>query len=293
MNDSPLISIQAPPLPYYLECGKSVYQPGWQHPSRTGLGIFDLLIVVSGVLHMGEGDRKWTLLPGQTLLLSPDGYHYSAQPCEEETVFYWIHFQIMGEWEELQPLSSMKQSGLMSKATDAFPYVNRSAIAIPKSCFIRDAQDLYRSVERLLELSVETRSVAFWQEQQLFLELLRRMDQGSSADQASQVAALAGRTEAFLKQNYRKDLTNVSLSDALHFHPNYITRCMKQCYGCTPMEFLAAYRIEQAKLLLLKTEWSVAEIAEQVGFRYTPYFTSCFKKQVGVTPLRFRKQFSM
>jgi AraC-like DNA-binding protein len=58
------------------------------------------------------------------------------------------------------------------------------------------------------------------------------------------------------------------------------------------MEYLHEYRLEQAKLLLIKTEWPVAQIAEHVGFQYAPYFSSCFKQYTGISPLRFRKQYS-
>jgi AraC-like DNA-binding protein len=58
------------------------------------------------------------------------------------------------------------------------------------------------------------------------------------------------------------------------------------------MEYLLYYRVERAKLLLLKTEWPVSAVAEQVGFSQTPYFSVCFKKQTGLSPLQFRKRFA-
>ncbi|SDD56994.1 AraC-type DNA-binding protein [Paenibacillus sp. UNCCL117] len=294
MSESKVISWQTPPLPYYLESGKSVYAPGWQHPNRAQLGIFDLLFVVSGVLHIGEEEEQWSLQPGQTLLLRPDGYHYAVRPCEEETVFYWVHFQATGSWEErIEGVRAARnESERFAEETAAFPFVNRSLVRIPKSCLLEGAAECFRVLERLLELSVEARSVAFWQEQQLFLELLQRLDRGGAAEAQSPSFMLAGKTEAYLKQNYQKELTNESLAEAMHFHYNYISRCMKRHYGVTPLEFLSRYRIEQAKLLLLKTEWPISQIAERVGFHNDPYFTSCFKKRVGVSPLRFRKQFS-
>jgi AraC-like DNA-binding protein len=285
LSESTVVSVQAPPLPYYLECGKAIYHVGQQHPNRNQLGIFDLIFVVSGALFMGEEDKHWTILPNQTLLLRPDCYHYALKPCEDETVFYWIHFHVAGNWKE----SSRSE---ISSAERTYPHINPFSISIPKSATVSDEKNIYRYMEWLMELSVETRSVAFWQEQQIFLELLNRLDQGSHAETSSQVMALAEKTEAYLKQNYQKDLTNESLSEAMHFHHNYIARCMKESYHCTPMEFLSAYRIDQAKLLLLKTEWPISRIADSVGYRYTPYFTNCFKKRVGLTPLRYRKQFS-
>jgi AraC-like DNA-binding protein len=65
---------------------------------------------------------------------------------------------------------------------------------------------------------------------------------------------------------------------------------MKEIYRCTPMDYLLKIRMEQAKLLLIKTEWPIAAVAEQVGFHYAPYFTSCFRRYAGMPPMAFRKQ---
>lgn len=96
---------------------------------------------------------------------------------------------------------------------------------------------------------------------------------------------------AYIQKNYKEKITNEALAAALHFHPNYIVRCMKSKYGRTPIEYLLDYRLERAKRLLVTTEWSIERIAEEVGFRYSPYFSSCFKQSVGLTPLKFRKQY--
>ncbi|MNU07836.1 Arabinose operon regulatory protein [compost metagenome] len=58
------------------------------------------------------------------------------------------------------------------------------------------------------------------------------------------------------------------------------------------MEYLTDYRLEQAKLLLLKTEISIAKVAERTGFESTAYFSRRFALKVGISPLRFRKRYS-
>jgi AraC-like DNA-binding protein len=118
------------------------------------------------------------------------------------------------------------------------------------------------------------------------------MEEGDKHVKASPSVILAERTEAYLRQNFQNDLSNETLSKALHFHANYIVRCMKEVCRCTPMEYVHEYRLKQAKLLLVRTEWSVGQIAEHVGYQYAPYFSSCFKQWMGVSPLRYRKEYS-
>ena len=55
-------------------------------------------------------------------------------------------------------------------------------------------------------------------------------------------------------------------------------------------KLISIRRVEAAKLLLLKENMSIAEIAEKVGFSDYNYFTKIFKKISGVTPSQYRKQ---
>lgn len=286
MSDQKLIVMENPPIPYYITTGLTTLAPGEQHPNRRNFGLFDLLWVVKGTLYMGEEDQQWEVKSGQTLLLLPDRYHYAVKPCEEETVFYWTHFDFKGTWQQAD--------------LDASPvYPIRNAWDNPYSIRIRQYASppefalAERHLRQMLAYSNQFRSAAYWNEQQLFMELLRLLEEGYKGNADSPALNLAEKTEAYLRQHYQEEVTNEVLAEALHFHSNYIVRCMKEIYNCTPMEYLQEYRLEQAKLLLVKTEWSIAQISEHVGFQYTPYFSSCFKKYTGISPLRFRKGFTV
>jgi AraC-like DNA-binding protein len=67
---------------------------------------------------------------------------------------------------------------------------------------------------------------------------------------------------------------------------------MKKEYGQSPMDYLLRYRIEQSKLMLMQTDYSIARIAEEVGFNQAPYFSSCFLKVEGLSPRQYRQRFS-
>ncbi|KRF06591.1 AraC family transcriptional regulator [Paenibacillus sp. Soil766] len=288
MNGLSHIWMELPPLPYYLMIGLSTYRPGEMHPSRRHLGIFDLLWVTKGTLYIGEDDKEWEVAEGQALLLLPDRYHYPVRGCDTETVFYWIHFDFHGVWQQTpdQDLGTVYPQQVRKS------WENPYRIRIPQYSAPPEFALAERHLRKLLTDSVQHRSETYWSEQQLFMELLRLLEAGQSRNDASPALILADKVEAYLRQHYQSDVTNSSLAEEFHFHPNYIVRCMKEIYDCTPMAYLHDYRIEQAKLLLIKTEWSIARIAEHIGFLNAPYFSNCFKAAIGISPLRFRKQYS-
>ncbi|WP_256972704.1 AraC family transcriptional regulator [Saccharibacillus sp. O23] len=280
------IHLAVPPFPYFMECGRTVYEPGDAHPDRSGLGMFDLILVEQGRLHIGEEDRQWEAGAGNTLLLLPDRYHYSVRPCEARTSFVWIHFRALGEW------------GIGDTAEPAFADRERHAAEFGTPPYTIRLPQLGRlpggsaEGERLLRLEERSLSGAVWERQRVFEELLRSLDLRRREPSGSPAESIAERTERYLRSHYAEPLTAASLSEALHFHYNYLTRCMKRINGLTPMEYLEEYRLEQARLLLLRTETPVAAVAERVGFETAPYFSRRFSARFGVPPLRFRQRYT-
>lgn len=62
--------------------------------------------------------------------------------------------------------------------------------------------------------------------------------------------------------------------------------------GGTIQEYLMMRRIRQACELLLHTNSSVRDIATQVGFSEYAWFITCFRKNMGKTPLQYRKTYA-
>jgi AraC-like DNA-binding protein len=60
-------------------------------------------------------------------------------------------------------------------------------------------------------------------------------------------------------------------------------------YGCTVSSYINARRVERSMELLRKTDMSMEEISQQVGFSSGSYYSKTFKRQTGLSPLQFRK----
>ncbi|PZD94562.1 DNA-binding response regulator [Paenibacillus sambharensis] len=85
---------------------------------------------------------------------------------------------------------------------------------------------------------------------------------------------------------------NITLKDAAEhfsFSPNYLGQLFKEETGQNFSEYLIALRMERAGELLRQTNLKIYEIAEQVGYRYLPYFSRQFKETYGMTPMEYRR----
>lgn len=76
----------------------------------------------------------------------------------------------------------------------------------------------------------------------------------------------------------------------MNYHPDYIRRCFKEETQKTPLSYLTDLRIDRARqLLVMPTRESVETIAAKCGFGDSFYFSTCFKKHTGLSPLQYRR----
>lgn len=272
--------------PMIIKGNITTYKRGQRHPNRHNLGFFDVIIMKEGTFHLGEGNDRWELNPGEFLILEPNKHHFALGPCIEGTTFYWFHFQTNNKWCAQKEQKKLEPDDPVPKL---HYYSEYNTIHLPKYQKLANPIELYKILDLLLESTVKIRSLAFWETQQIFMQVLQRLE--DEQHNQSSTLQLAERIEMYLKQNYKEPITNKTLASHFHVHENYLARCMKKTFNCTPLEYLANYRIEQGRLQLLKTDWPLHMISEEVGFSRLSYFSQCFKKKFGVSPYQYRKQY--
>lgn len=92
----------------------------------------------------------------------------------------------------------------------------------------------------------------------------------------------------YINQRLTEDLTVFTLAEQFHIARNYFSRLFKKEMGEGCNEYITRKRIERAKLLLADSRLKTYEIAEQVGYHDTNYFSLAFKKNTGLSPKEFR-----
>ena len=78
-------------------------------------------------------------------------------------------------------------------------------------------------------------------------------------------------------------------ADKVCLSPNYFGDLVKKETGKTPQEHIQNKIIDLAKEMIIGTDKTVSEIAYELGFQYSQHFSRIFKKNVGCTPLEYRK----
>jgi AraC-like DNA-binding protein len=77
-------------------------------------------------------------------------------------------------------------------------------------------------------------------------------------------------------------------ADKLNFSSNYISDLIRKGTDKSILEHIHYHVIELAKTQLLNSTNTVSEIAFDLGFEYSQYFSRLFKNKVGKTPMQYR-----
>lgn len=289
-----VIEFAALPLPHYIHSGFSVAGPGRKHPERYAIGEFDLLVVSQGCLYIGEEDRHYEVSEGHALILRPDLHHYPTAGNLEKTGTYWVHFHTAGNWRMAGDAESTGAAASEETDPERTFRMKTFQIRVPQFTRLLHSAKMYECLRQLTALERDSHlDWVRWEQQALFQDILMLLAAGVDSKSPRPGAEVADQAASYLRKRYRERITAKELSTALNFHPVYIARCMKKQFGCSPMEYLMRYRLDQAKLLLLQTDLPVSQIAQEVGFQQAAYFTSCFGKWEGITPREYRYRFVM
>ncbi|MFF1378903.1 AraC family transcriptional regulator [Streptomyces sp. NPDC058308] len=80
-----------------------------------------------------------------------------------------------------------------------------------------------------------------------------------------------------------------SCAERLGVSVSYLSEAVKASTGRTPGELIRQTRVHEAKRLLLRTELSVRQVADRVGFGDPAYFCRFFRRETGASPGSFRR----
>lgn len=102
--------------------------------------------------------------------------------------------------------------------------------------------------------------------------------------------ALVKKAILYLNETASGQVVRWKLADSVHVSEDYLTRIFHKEIGLSLWEYLTRYRIFLATDLLLNTNGTIYEIAEQSGFQDQAYFCRVFKKIHGVPPGKIRNK---
>ena len=105
---------------------------------------------------------------------------------------------------------------------------------------------------------------------------------------AKELVAIA---KQFMDENFDQGITVSEAAAYVFLSQGYFTRAFRDETGISPMNYLMKKRIAKACALLQNNEIKVSAISLQSGFSSPQRFNVAFRKQMGMTPMEYRKKY--
>ena len=79
------------------------------------------------------------------------------------------------------------------------------------------------------------------------------------------------------------------LAEAAHVSPEHLCRLFRSALNQSPAKTVRLIRLERAAILLMRSNYSIRQIAEIFGFANPYHFSSSFKQEFGKSPIAMRR----
>lgn len=94
----------------------------------------------------------------------------------------------------------------------------------------------------------------------------------------------------FINENYKANISLIDIVERLNINSEYFCRIFKKETGKTFLTYLTDYKMKKAEELLIKSDLSIQEISDKLGYSSVAYFSRVFKNKTGENPYKYRSR---
>ena len=251
-------------------------------PLRSGF--YRISITVTGTLDMSIGLEKYPHQP-RTLAFTFPNQIFTKNNISPDAFGYYMLFEA-NFLEELLPPNKLQKE---------FPFLSPAGVPV----FTLSPTELTSVVDIVRRMNAEVRSDLPGRERaiqlNLYLLLLeaKRSYERQKLNGTTSLQTGHGLVSRFYKLVGKHFFTHRQVSDyaaMLSVSANHLNKVVKEVTGGTASGCIRQMLLQEAKLLLLHTDKSIAEIGYQLEFSDPTSFNRFFKSETGETPMTFRSR---
>lgn len=236
------------------ECGKFEFEKNFVHMRRT-MRFNELILMRKGTMYLAREDEKLTVCEGDVVFLKAGMLHYGYAPSPGAVEFYWVHYLTDDEAEVDFPLISH--------------FDNPTEII-----------QLFRQLFHYAPLSSIDADCATT----LLLHGVKNEIMGKKFPHLS----LATDVCNWIEEHFSENITVGSIAAHFGYSSDYISSRVREKTGLSAKNYITHCRMRSARQILLCSDLSIEEIANQCGFTDSKAFFKVFKKHEGLTPTQYR-----
>lgn len=259
---------------------------------------YQLIVVMDAPVRIAVNGIRYTLKTGESLLLMPWEQHIGWKHDEPQGAFYWAQFSCnppMMPFDSERPFDLSTVYAEKTELRTAPPAAHEDMLIIPKQHLMRQRFQLLYIFEQLIAESNPPKGYFRYRESLLLGQLIQLIAsdflEQNNENTAFPTSYITYRNLVdYLHNNYSGQVIKEPIEQVMDRKYEYLSSVFKKYAGTTIVKYIHQLRVQRAKHLLLSTDLSVGEIAEEVGFQDAFYFSRVFKRIENISPQQYRNK---
>lgn len=232
---------------------------------------YELNFIEKGELTPKYGDKTYILKENQIFIGEPNVFHSNSSLVNSETIYHCFHF--------LSPLSvpssiaytyelNLNESRIMNVIIDDFKNSYISNGSFSKN------NPIYDTTTKLLSVLIYK---------------LQHRHVKNNLNNSNKDAVIYNNAVNFMKNNTDKFLTIEDIAHNCGVCQTTVKKIFSKYENIGISTYFMNLKISEA-MRLLQIGMSVYNVSKKLGFSSQAYFSSCFKKKVGISPLKYKAE---
>lgn len=230
----------------------------------------ELALIFDGHTHITVDSSEYDAYGGDAFVVFPNQIHSYTTIEREKYILLKINPDLIPELLP-QISASIPKSAIIPKAANDKDL----------SALIKKISETYHGDEPFKDTILRGLLLAF------FAKLLQKIE---LSDSQSGDYHVVGLIMNYCSENYNKPLSLNILAKELHLNKYYISHVMSNKLNIGFNDYINSLRVSGACKLLVKSDSSITEISEAVGFNTLRTFNRAFSKQMNCTPSEYRRK---
>jgi len=244
---------------------------------------YEMYYLLSGERYYFIKDRTYHIMKGNLVLIN----RYDLHRTLDANIPSWERILINFRPEFLMPENTDRLKRLVSvfnTGSSVLSFTVKGQTAIEDILFklLGEADNTNTSFEEML--------AAYLIQLLVFISRYIRQNTLSADSCANYIHKKAIPIVQYINSHYMETLSLNTLAKLFYMSPYYLCKVFKEATGFTCIEYLNQVRVKEAQTLLRRSDSSVTEVSEKVGFGSVSQFGRVFKEISGVSPLKYRKK---
>ncbi len=227
--------------------------------------------------------QEYKIEPKTLFFISPNQLHHFEewQPLKGGSIFFTEHFFLLNQLDQEKLFEVTFLDNFYEQ-----PFLKPDEATYGE---IRQTIDLIIVEKRRDDCSINIIQSLL---NILLAQIQRAIDKNRKESVSKNHVVTYKKLKNLIDKHFKEPLKASKYADKLNLTQHHLNLIARQVTGKTTTELIRSRSILEAKRLLTFSDYSVSEIAVELGYFDLSYFAKVFKSETNVSPLEFRKTMS-